>query len=170
MSKLIQESWLGFIDRSLTDTQTGKVTLNKRDQAILRKKFAAIGRDVRRPFKDEDDLLLALLSVLGDANFFLFYEQLRLIVPGYDDPLDNLSAWTKMRRGDYLAIRIVAKLNYLRADGEHLADWICDRLGEGYTNAEGRIAYEDEDRMVELDRLLEKVARATPWPGDPEKS
>jgi len=77
-----------------------------------------------------------------------------------------LSAWTDISQSAYLAIRILAKLNLLRADGENLEDWICEQFGEGYLNNEGRIAFEDEARMIEFDKALEDQIRTNPWPGD----
>lgn len=152
---------LSFIDRCLTDVRTGKVILSKRDQKLLRREFASIGRDVRRPFKDEEDLLHAFFRTLDEVDFFLFYEKLRLIVSDDDDPLDDLSAWTDISQSAYLAIRIIAKLNLLRADGENLEDWVCEHFGDGYMNNEGRIAFEDEARMIEFDKVLEDSTRPT---------
>jgi len=170
MSKPDKEGTLSFIERCLTDAQTGKVMLSKRDQGFLRKAFKAIGRDVRRPFKDEEDLLRAFFRSLDKVDFLLLYEQLRLIVPDHDDPLDDLSAWTDISQSACLAIRIIAKLNLLRADSEDLPTWIRDQFGEGYVNKDGRIAFEDEPRMIEFDKVLEERVRTTLWPGDSEKT
>jgi hypothetical protein len=166
MSKPDKEGTLSFIERCLTDAQTGKVMLSKRDQEFLHKAFKAIGRDVRRPFKDEEDLLRAFFKTLDKMDFLLFYEQLRLIAPDHDDPLDDLSAWTDLSQSAYLAIRIIAKLNLLRADSEDLPTWIRDQFGGGYVNQDGRIAFEDEERMIELDKVLEERVRTTLWPGN----
>jgi hypothetical protein len=166
MSKPDKEGTLSFIQRCLTDAQTGKVMLSKRDQEFLRKAFKAIGRDVRRPFKDEGDLLHAFFKTLDKMDFLLFYEQLRLVAPDHDDPLDDLSAWTDLSQIAYLAIRIIAKLNLLRADSDDLPTWIRDQFGGGYVNQDGRIAFEDEERMIELDKVLEERVRTTLWPGN----
>ena len=51
MSKPKKESILGFVDRCL-GMPAGKLYLSKRDQARLRKEFASIGVDVKRPFQE----------------------------------------------------------------------------------------------------------------------
>ena len=166
MSKPDKEGALSFIERCLTDAQTGKIMLSKRDQKFLRKEFASIGRDVRRPFKDEEDLLRAFFRTLDRMDFLLFYEQIRLIGQDHDDPLDDLSSWTDLSQSAYLAIRIIAKLNLLRADSDDLPTWIREQFGEGYVNKDGRIAFEDEVRMTEFDKVLEERVRTTLRPGD----
>jgi hypothetical protein len=166
MPKNNTEGALEFINRCLTDAQTGKIILSQRDQKNLRKGFAAIGRDVRRPFKDEEDLLHAFFRSLDKVDVLLLYEQLRLIDPDHDDPLDDLSTWTNISQSACLAIRILAKLNLLRADSDHLAAWIRDQFGEGYVNSDGLIAFEDEARMLEFDKVLEERIRVTTWPVD----
>jgi len=166
MSKPVKEGTLSFIERCLTDAQTGKVMLSKRDQEFLREAFKAIGRDVRRPFKDEGDLLHAFFRTLDAVDFLLFFEQFRLIVPDHDDPHDDLRICVDISDSEYLAIRIIAKLNLLRADSDDLPTWIRDQFGGGYVNQDGRIAFEDEARMIEFDKVLEERVRTTLLPGD----
>lgn len=168
MSKPKKESILGFVDRCLGDARTGKLYLSKRDQARLRKKFASIGVDVKRPFKNEEALLLSYFETIKDPEFFLIYEHFRLYVPGHEDPLENLEYWTDMGLREYLVTRIIVKLNYLNVDVDDITDWVREHVGARYINPIGRIAFEDEERMLELDHMLEARIAAAPRPVVPD--
>ena len=71
-----------------------------------------------------------------------------------------------MGRREYLVIRIIVKLNYLKVDVGDITDWVREHVGAHYVNLKGRIAFEDEARMLELDRILDARIAAAPRPLD----
>jgi len=168
MSKPKKESILKFVDRCLTNAKTGQIYLCKRDQERLRKEFASIGRDVRLPFNDEEELLRRYFDTLNEIDSFMLIEHFRLYKPGQEDPLDDLAGWTDMSRRQYLVIRLVSKLNYLNVDLNDLTNWVREHVGARYVNLKDQIAFEDEERMLELDRILEARIAAAPRPVEPE--
>lgn len=159
-----QEYILSFVDRCLADARTGKLYLTKCDRQQLQKTFALAGHDVKRPFKDEESLLRAYFESLDEIDVFMVYEHLRLHEAGHEDPLENLSRLTNLSRLEYLVLRIIVKVNFLKGDTDRLDAWILKHAGERYINQTGRIAFDDEERMLELDRLLEDHIRTTPRP------
>jgi len=154
MTQPIQQDLFAFLDRCIKDIGSGTIYLSKQDRERYRKAFALVGRDVRRGFGCQNDLLGTYLRSLPPKRFFIVYEVARVLNPKLADPLDDFERWPAIEREDYLAVRILTKLNVLRADLNHLESWIQDHIGAHYLSVEGGLDFDDEERILELDRML----------------
>ena len=154
---------MSFMNRLLKDVETGKLYINKRDHENLRKKFLTTGFDVKQPFDSEEHLIEEYMGAIDRHEFMLVYETMRIHEPHHDDPLDDLE-WTGMSRSEYLVMRLLAKITYLDIVEESLTEWFVAEASEWYLDHKGNIRCDNEDLLLETDRVLSERIRITAKP------
>ena len=152
-------SYFDFLDRCLKDIRTGKLYPAKRDQERIQKNLERAGHGGKRSFGSSEELLGDYFSGMDEIETFMVIEHVRVLQGGLPDPLEDFAAWTDLPLREYLIIRIIVKLNALGVEKNEYAQWVGSEIGERFLNSSGRIAFADEELILELDRLLDERLR-----------
>jgi hypothetical protein len=153
-TEMKKEGYFEFVERCLKDLTTGRIRVSKRDQQRVAANLRRAGSGSKRSFRDSDELTDAYVDGMDDIEAMLVFEHLRLTQGDLPDPIDELADWTDLSRREYVGIRIIVKLNLLGVVSTDFPNWVSQHCGNRFIGEDGRIAFADEARMLELDQAL----------------